>query len=127
LPPPTDVESLIGARPPLPEIPEGLADGPDRSVGPNQCKGLPAGLWVSERKFAERIAAVAERNRLQREVQAYVKLHRLEREIAEDLDRGYRQALGQADRRAERRLWYGILAGAGVVLVTGWAVNGVRN
>jgi hypothetical protein len=83
LPPPTDVESLIGARPPLPEIPEGLADGPDRSVGPNQCKGLPAGLWVSERKFAERIAAVAERNRLQREVQAYVKLHRLEREIAE--------------------------------------------
>jgi ElaB/YqjD/DUF883 family membrane-anchored ribosome-binding protein len=122
LPPPTDIEELVGGRPPLPDIPRGLADGPDRNVTNGQCKGLPAGLWVSERKFAERIAAVAERDRLRREVDAYVKLHRLEREIAEQLERDSRQALGMADRRAETRLWIGIGVGAAAILLGGLAV-----
>lgn len=125
LPPPTDVESLITPRPPLPEIPAGLPDGADRTVGATQCKGLPAGFWVSERRFAERIAAVAERDRLRSEVGAYRKLRIIERDAAEQLERDARQALGMADRRAELRFWIGLALGAGTVLVTGWAVNKV--
>jgi hypothetical protein len=125
LPPPTDVDSLLTPRPPLPDIPAGLPDGADRSVSAAQCKGLPAGLWVSERKFAERIAAVAERDRLRSEVGAYKKLRVIERDSAEQLERDYRQALGMADRRAEVRFWIGLAVGAGTVLVTGWAVNKV--
>lgn len=125
LPPPTDVESLLTPRPPLPDIPSGLPDGADRTVGATQCKGLPAGFWVSERRFAERIAAVAERDRLRSEVGAYRKLRIVERDTAEQLERDARQALGMADRRAEMRLWLGILVGAGAILSGAWALNRV--
>ncbi len=125
LPPPTDVESLITPRPPLPEIPAGLPDGADRNVGAAQCKGLPAGFWVSERRFVERIAAVAERDRLRSEVGAYRKLRIIERDAAEQLDRDGRHALGMANRRAEMRLWLGIMVGAGAILAGAWTLNRV--
>jgi hypothetical protein len=78
---------------------------------------------VSERRFVERIAAVAERDRLRSEVGAYKKLRLVERDAAEQLERDARQSLGQAARRAEVRLWIGIAVGAGTILLSGWAVN----
>lgn len=125
LPPPTDVESLIGPAPPLPPIPDTLADGKDRPVNDGVCKGLPAGIWVSERRFAERVVATAERNRLRSEVDAYKRLRGVEREAFLDLQQAYRQDLGASDRRVEARLWIGIAIGAGLVLASSWAVANV--
>lgn len=125
LPAPMDFDSLLTPRPPLPEIPPGLPDGADRTVTATQCKGLPAGLWVSERKFVERIAAVAERDRLRSEVGAYKKLRVVERDVAEQLERDARLRLEMADRRAVVRFWFGIAVGAGAILSGAWALNRV--
>jgi hypothetical protein len=125
LPPPTDLDSLLGPRPPLPPIPPGLLGGSDRVVSSGECKGLPAGLWVSQQKFAERIAAVAERDRLRVTTEAYRKLRIVERDAAEQLERDARQALAEAGRQAETRLWLGIAVGAGSILAGAWALNRV--
>lgn len=127
LPPQTDVETLIGPRPPIPAVPEGLPGGRDRNIDDGQCKGLPAGIWVSERKYAERIAAIAERDRLRTEVEAYRKLRRQELSAMLDFEAAARVVLDEAETRAERRLWIGVLVGVGVTLAGGWlATQAVR-
>jgi hypothetical protein len=97
-----------------------LPDGPDRNISPGQCKGLPAGIWVSERTHQLRTDAVIERNRLRVDYETLRKLAIDNRAAAIDLERASRERAIAADRRAELRLWLGIAAGAGAVLVGAW-------
>lgn len=122
LPPATDVEALLGPQPPMPVVPEGLPGGKDRAVDEGQCKGLPSGIWVSERKYAERIVIAAERERLSAELVAYQKLRRTERDSFLALQNELSRRLVAADRRAEIRLFTGIVVGAAAVLAGGWAI-----
>lgn len=102
-----------------------LADGPDRNITTGQCKGLPPGIWVSERTHQLRTDAVIERNRLRVDYETLRKLAIDNRAAAIDLERAGRERAIAADRRAELRLWLGIAVGAGAVLVGAWAAGQV--
>jgi hypothetical protein len=120
-------DALLEPRVPSPEPPPGLlTDGPDRPIKDGQCKGLPAGMWMSERKFQLRTAAILERNRLRTDVETLRQLAIDERAAAVEFESACRRRALDADRRAELRLWVGILIGAGAVLAGGWAIGQAR-
>lgn len=107
----------------MPVVPAGLPDGKTQPIEAGQCKGLGEGIWISERRFAQNIVTTAERDRLRIEVDAYQKLRRTEREALFTLQDEFTRRLAAADRRAEIRLFTGLLVGAAVVLAGGWAVG----
>jgi hypothetical protein len=102
-----------------------LADGPDRNITTGQCKGLPAGIWVSERTHQLRTDAVIERNRLRVDYETLRKLAINNRAAAIDLERAGRERAIAADKRAELRFWLGITIGAGSILAGSWAASQV--
>lgn len=132
VPPSMDV-SVLAPPEPLPiKIPDDVPNFPDQAINDGQCPGMPGGILLSERRYAESIEIESERNRLRVEGRAMRELDGKKSRAIEDLNellrRSERDHAAHEDaleRKATIRLWLGVAAGAGAVLLGGWAVSKV--
>jgi hypothetical protein len=127
IPPPRDLELVIGPAPQH-KIPAGLDRYEDIPIDPGTCPGKPAGILVSEGRYADGLVCKLERDRLGEEAGALRRLRQEENAAAQAAEFQYRVRVrdleahaSQAERVATMRLWIGIAIGAGGMLAATWA------
>lgn len=132
VPEPLRFERLAPAATPPARPPANLERYDDEPIDAGRCPGLPAGILVSDARYAEGIAVLSERNRLRAEAAALRTLASTTHDQAEALTRLLRERErlhAETEDRLERdgrlRGWLGLAVGAGAVLLGGWAVGRV--